>query len=581
MRLALSRGGPVRQNRPQRPRMLASTAFLLIVWSGGGWAQSTQATGSPQSSSAPTGTQSSPAPTGALSSPAPAGPQFAVKGYRIEGENPLGEARAQAALAPFTGPAITLDRLQAAAEALERTLHAAGFGFYRVILPPQESGDLVSLKVLAFTLGQVVVKSHQFFSEPNIRASLPALREGASPNTLDLARDLALANENPSKRVVAAFRSGEKPDTLDANLEVADSRALSGFAQLANTGTAATGISRLTFGASHANLFDRDHQITATYTMSPEKPVAVKQWGVFYRAPVYGLGGMVSAYWTESNVTSGTAAGVSITGGGRFAGIQYTQYFAPRGDYRDYFTLSFDDKQFDNNVTIAGAPGAGANTCARIASRPLSGSYSGRYEGADLTLSFNGDYVRNFPGGTHNAQSDYDACNSPTDDPSRNLTAGWSMLRFGADAGWRYSGDWLLAGKFRSQLTGSSLIPGEKFGVGGAQSVRALGERSLAGDVGVSGSIELWTPPMWQGIRWLVFYDAGRVKTLQPAPGAPLNYEAVASVGLGMRWQYRTQLSLALDYGVVVEGNSPNANVTNRQNVRGHDRLHLNLVLKF
>jgi hemolysin activation/secretion protein len=475
---------------------------------------------------------------------------------------------------------VGLDRLQAAAEALERALHDAGFGFYRVILPPQESGEVVALKVLAFVLGQVTVKSNQFFSEPNIRASLPALREGASPNTLTLARDLALANENPAKRVVAAFRPGEKPDTLDANLEVADSRALSGFAQLANSGTAATGISRLTFGASHANLFDRDHQITATYTFSPEQLSAVKQWGVFYRAPVYGIGGMVSAYWTESNVSSGTAAGVNITGGGRFAGIQYTQYFAPRGDYRDYFTISFDDKQFNNNVTIAGAGAApAANACARIASRPITGSYSGRYEGADLTVSFNADYARNFPGGTRNAQADYDNCNPPAD-ASKNLTAAWSMLRFGGDAGWRLAGDWLLAGRVRSQFTGNALIAGEKFGVGGAQSVRALNERALAGDTGVSGSIELWTPPMWAGIRWLAFYDAGRVKTLQPAPGS-LSYEAVASVGFGMRWSYQTQMSLALDYGVVVQGNAPNADVTNRQNVRGHDRLHLNLVMKF
>ena len=58
-------------------------------------------------------------------------------------------------------------------------------------------------------------------------------------------------------------------------------------------------------------------------------------------------------------------------------------------------------------------------------------------------------------------------------------------------------------------------------------------------------------------------------------------YESVGSVGFGMRWQYQTQLSLSLDYGVVVVGNSPNADVTNRSNVRGHDRLHMNMVVKF
>jgi hemolysin activation/secretion protein len=519
------------------------------------------------------------APTAAA---APTEPVLAVKGFRIEGENPIGEAAAQTILREFVGPSISLDRLEAAASRLERAIHEAGYGFYRVIVPPQDAGATIALRVLVFTLDRVAVKGATYFSEANIRASLPSLREGMSPNTLTLARDLALANENPAKRVVTAFRAGEKPDSVDANLEVSENAVLTPFAQLANTGTAATGITRLTVGASHANLFDRDHQLTATYTVSPERLSAVRQWGVFYRAPVYGTGGMVSAYWTESNVSSGTAAGVNITGGGRFAGIQYTQYFAPRGDYRDYFTLSFDDKQFNNNITIAGlsaAAAAAANTCARIASRPLTGSYSGRYEGARVTLSFNADYTRNVPGGTHNAQADYDACNPPAD-PSKNLTAAWSALRLGGDVGWRMAGDWLLAGRVRSQFTGTALISGEKFGVGGAQSVRALNERALAGDAGVSASLEVWTPPWWQGTRWLAFFDHGRVRSLQPAPGS-LTYESVGSMGFGMRWQYRTQLSLALDYGVVVIGNAPNAEVTNRQNVRGHDRLHLNLLVKF
>ena len=485
-------------------------------------------------------------------------------------------------LAPFTGDSVALDRLQVAAEALERALHDAGYGFYRVILPPQDTALVVKLKILQFTLGQVTVKNQNFFSEANLRASLPALKEGTSPNTQSLARDLALANENPSKRVIAAFRPGSVADTVDANLEVADSRALTGFAQLANTGTSATGITRITFGASHANLFDRDHQLTATYTISPEQLSKVKQWGAFYRAPVYGFGGMLSAYWTESNVQSGSAAGVGITGGGRFAGIQYTQYFAPRGDYRDYITLGFDDKQFDNTVLVAGR---NAGTCDRIGSRPLSASYSGRYEGANLTVSFNGDYARNFPGGMRNAQADYDQCNRREEDPSKNLTAAWSVLRFGGDLGWRFAGDWMLAAKLRTQFSGQTLIPGEKFGVGGAQSVRALGERALAGDGGVQTSVELWLPPLSEGIRWLAFYDQGRVKTLQPAPGGGNSFEAVGSVGFGMRWQYQTSASVALDFAQVIQGHSrggnPPLDVRNVQNNRGQNFLHLNAIFKF
>lgn len=515
----------------------------------------------------------SPAPTPSAADE----PRFQVDRFEVEGNNPIGDAAAQRALQGFTGPSVSLDRLRAAAEALERALQEAGFGFYRVILPPQDNNRVVTLRVLSFMVGDVTVKGGKFFAEPNVRASLPALKEGASPNTLDLARDLALANENSAKRVVAAFRPGTKRDTVDANLEVTDSRPLSGFAQLSNTGTSATGITRLTFGVAHANLFDRDHQVTATYTMSPEQSSKVKQWGAFYRAPVYGLGGMISAYWTESNVQSGSAAGVAVTGGGKFGGLQYTQYFAPRGDYRDYVTLGIDFKQFDNSVLVAGN---NAGTCDRIGSRPLTGSYSGRYEGANLTVSFNGDYVRNLPGGSRTSQSDYDLCNPTIGDPSKNLSAAWSVLRFGGDVAWRFTGEWLLAGRLRAQASGQTLIPGEKFGVGGAQSVRALGERALAGDGGVQASAELWLPFQWQGTRWLVFYDTGRVKTL--APVLPANsYESVSSVGFGMRWQYESQASLSLDYGVVVQGHANNGNVLNVQNTRGHNRLHVNLVVKF
>ncbi|MFN0163293.1 MAG: ShlB/FhaC/HecB family hemolysin secretion/activation protein [Burkholderiales bacterium] len=507
---------------------------------------------------------------------APSTPSFKVDAYRVEGENPIGDARAQAVLGAYTGGAVALDRLQAAAEALERALHEAGYGFYRVVLPPQESTGIVRLRVLSFVIGSVTLKNQQFVSEANVRASLPALKEGKSPNTLVLARDLALANENPARRIVTAFRPGEKPDTVDANLEVIDSRPLTGYLQFANTGTPATGMGRITFGGSHANLFGRDHQLTATYTTSTEYPEKVDQWGAFYRVPVYGIGGLVAAYYTRSNVQSGTAAGVAITGGGTFAGIQYTQYFAPRGDYRDYLTLGWDDKQFDNSVQVAGRP---LGTCDRIASRPLSLSYAGRHEGAATTLSFNLDFARNLPGGSNNSQSAYDRCNPPAD-ASRNLSSSWTALRFGGDANWRFSGDWMLAGRLRAQLAGQTLIAGEKFGIGGATSVRALPERAVVGDAGVQASIELWAPPLWQGVRLLGFYDHGRVRTLEPAPGL-LSHDSAGSVGFGLRWQHQAQVALTMDYGVVIQGHAPTNTANAPQNTRGRDRLHVNLLVKF
>ena len=128
-----------------------------------------------------------------ISSPPPAEASFTVSGYAVEGDNPLGEAQTQAALAPFVGQHVGIERLQQAATALETLLRENGYGFYRVVLPPQDIGGVIRLQMFRFTVGTVEIKGNQFFSNDNILRSLPQLATGSSPNTNALARDLALA----------------------------------------------------------------------------------------------------------------------------------------------------------------------------------------------------------------------------------------------------------------------------------------------------------------------------------------------------------------------------------------------------
>jgi hypothetical protein len=40
------------------------------------------------------------------------GPRFAVSGYTVEGDNPLSVSATQALLAPYTGVALSIDRLE-------------------------------------------------------------------------------------------------------------------------------------------------------------------------------------------------------------------------------------------------------------------------------------------------------------------------------------------------------------------------------------------------------------------------------------------------------------------------------------
>jgi len=488
---------------------------------------------------------------------------FTVTGYVVEGENPLDGANTQAALAPFTGKHDGIERLQQAASALEGLLRQSGYGFYRVVLPPQDIGGVIRLQMFKFTVGTIEVKGNQFFSNDNILHSMPALVEGESPNTSKLARDLALANENPSKRANVTFKQGQLTDTVDAVVEVKDSRTFSGFVTLDNTGTAETGNGRLTLGASHANLFDKDHQATFTYTTSPTEPGRVHQWGGYYRAPLYDLGAMVSAYYSTSSVSSGVVANaINVTGRGNFGGVLLSYYLAPQGDYRSYLSFGLDDKHFLNDkiTTLAGTP-----LFPNYRTRPLTLGYTGRFRKQWGQWGYNLEYAHNLSGGGGNDTAQYAANRA-------GATTNWNALRYGLDVALPMPAQWLFMARLRGQNSGDALVPGEQFGIGGAQSVRGLPERVLSGDSGHWGNIEFWTPALAENTRLLFFYDFGEIRRHDDTT---LPSATVTSFGLGVRWSLGDNLSASLDLAHVLSGRSKLPAGTSR------DKAHLNVSYRF
>lgn len=493
----------------------------------------------------------------------PAKASFTVSGYTVEGDNPLGDAQAQEALAPYVGEHHGIERLQQAATALETLLRKNGYGFYRVVLPPQDIGGVIRLQMFKFTVGEIEVKGNQFFSNDNILRSMPQLASGISPNTNALARDLALANENPSKRAKVTFKQGKAADTVDALVEVEDSRTVSGFVLLNNSGTSETGNGRLTLGASHANLFDKDHQATFTYTTSPTEPGRVHQWGGYYRAPLYNLGTMLSAYYTTSSVSSGIVANtINVTGRGDFAGVAASYYFAPQGDYRAYLTVGLDDKHFRNDkiTTLAGAA-----LFPNYRTRPLTLSYTGRFKKQWGQWGYNLEFAHNLSSGSGNDDVSYAANRT-------GASTNWNALRYGFDVALPMPAQWLFMGRLRGQDSGDALVPGEQFGIGGAMSVRGLPERVLAGDSGHWGNLEVWTPALAENTRMLVFYDFGEIRNHN---NAVMPSASVTSFGLGVRWSMGKQLSASLDLGHVLSGRSKLPAGTSR------DRAHLNVSYQF
>lgn len=468
--------------------------------------------------------------------------RFTVNAFVVSGQNPLSESTTQGVLAPYLGEHTGLEKLDQAAQALENKLRQAGHSLHRVVIPPQETTGVVKLEIATFTVGTLKVTGAKFFDEANLRASVPSLQVGTSPDLLRVAQQLAIANESPAKQTVLALKEGEQPDTVDATLEVRDQRTWNGLLLANNTGTLDTGRTRVTAALQHNNLFNRDHSATLAYTSSPEKGQNVIQYGAQYRAPVYSWGGVFNLAHSYSSVDSGSlGSGLNITGRGTVSSFGYVQQLLPWGPYRSSLGLNIDDKLY-RGITLLGV-----QLTPDVRSRPLTLNYTGRYEAAWGVWGFNADYVHNLNGGGSN--------NDPAYAANRvGATTKWESYRVGSDLAIFLPKNWMAVGKFRGQYTPDALIAGEQFGVGGATTVRGLNERVLTGDRGTLGSVELWTPPLFTNrLRFLAFVDQARVER-RPAV-APLGvYETIQSVGGGLRLSLMRDLSFSLDYGKITQG---------------------------
>lgn len=537
---------PFKNSLPSGATAPFSTLVLALWCCGAVWAQ-----------------QGVPEATGATTT-------FKINGFELTGDIPLKTEVTTRVLAPYIGPNGTLDTLQKATAALEAELKAKGYALHRVSLPPQEVGDKVILNIVKFVIGKITVEGVSRYSEANIRASVPELMEGNSPNFNALAVQTTIANENPGKQLQVALKESEEADKIDVRLQVKESAPWNFSASLANTGSDATGRDRLSLVAGHANLFDLDHQLAAAYTTSVERSNDVKQLGLNYRIPLYALGGVVGMSYTNSDVV-GNFGSFSSSGAGQTFGLNYNHYLAPQGGRRTYVSVALDEKLFNatkiNGLQVPGQMDRG--------SRPLSLGYAARVEADTAQWGYNTELAFNLSGSAGNSLVAYQA------EDVRISTTHWTVLRGGGNYIASFADGWLWSVRGHFQYSADALISGEQFGLGGATSVRGTAERAISGDSGVSSSFEITTPELMPGWRILGFVDAGWLSSNNTKlnPNKPAS-DQLASTGLGLRYG-SGNFGLSMEWGRVIAGavQLPAGNTTLPK--LGDEKFHLNLTARF
>ena len=478
----------------------------------------------------------------------PAPVRFEIQRYLVEGNTLLPLSDLEKILKPFVGKDRDFGDIQRALEALQDAYVARGYNAVRVSVPEQDiRAGQVRLRVVEARVRRVKVDGNRFFDEKNVRAGLPSLKEGSSPNTRAISKDAQLVNENPSKQVTVALQAADDPGQVDATVRVTDEKSSRISAYVDNTGTPNTGNYRVGLGYLNSNLFNGDDVLNVQAITSPSHPSDVKIFGAGYRIPIYRWSGIVDVLAGYSSVNSGTVQGLfNVSGSGDVFGLRCTQLLGRFDTYEHRASIGLDYRAYKNDVTFADT---GEPLVPNITVRPIALTYLGRFSRVGQDLSFNVSYARNVPGGANGDQAAFDAQRT-------DASAKYSVVREGVAFSQLLPSDFILRAVANAQQAHDLLIPGEQFGMGGADSVRGYYEREVASDIGWRASLEAYSPDFaarWGGswrARALVFADAARGHDNSPER-TPAN--KLGSFGLGVRANHGKSLAFRLDVARVTQ----------------------------
>lgn len=490
-------------------------------------------------------------------------PTFDIMEYEVVGNSVLAKEKIEEAVYDFMGEAKTIDDVEKARAALEKTYQDAGFLTVSINIPQQDvDKGIVKLEVLEGRVERLRVKDAHYYSLGVIKERVPEFAEGNVPNFTKAAQQLATVNRGANRQVAPILRPGKSPGKVEIDLKVQDQIPLHGSLELNDKYSANTTETRLNGSVRYENLWQRDHSISLSFQVSPQNTSEVKVLSGTYLIPTL-AGDYFAAYGVISRSNIAAVGDVNVIGNGNIIGLRYIHPLPQAEGYYHTMTLGADYKDFKESVILLGADGFKTP----IAYSAFSATYDGTYQAeqfqtqASAGVSFGvrglGNKEREFADKRFLAKPNFAALHTDI----KHL----QKLPY----------SWALQAQVSGQLTDAPLISAEQFAVGGADSVRGYYESNSLGDSGYWASLELRTPSLNKYIKQSFkelyaysFVDGGYVKTYNALSGQiPSNH--LLSTGLGIKLKAEKGLYADLDYAHVLQ--------TAGQVKNGDDRLHFKL----
>lgn len=471
-------------------------------------------------------------------------PTFNIYEFKVLGNTVLDNNKIEEAVYEFMGEQKTIDDVQKARTALEKTYHQAGYLTVSVSIPQQDVNDnLVQLQVLEGKVERLRVKDSNYHSLEVIKERVAEFSEGNVPHFPTVQKQLATVNRGQNRQVAPVLRPGKSPGKLEVDLKVKDKLPLHGSLELNDRFSPNTTRTRLNGSLRYENLWQKDHSLGVSFQVSPENTDEVQVVSGTYVIPTLS-GDYFAAYGVISRSNISVVGDVNVLGDGTIAGFRYIHPLPQLENYYHTLTAGFDYKDFDETVSLSSDSGFDTPIAYSMFNLAYDGTFNTKQSQTKANVGINFG-VR----GLGNDEQEFE---------NKRLLAKPNFATFRADINHLQNlpKNWKLQARLAGQVASGALVSPEQFTIGGADSVRGYPESNALGDKGAFASLELRTPSIHQFISdyfnevyAYTFVDAGYVKTIDLDPNLEQSATSdLLSTGLGLKLKALKGLYANLDY---------------------------------
>ena len=462
--------------------------------------------------------------------------------YQVDGNTVLPDTDIEASVYPYLGPGKHGSDIDAARAALQKLYQDRGYQTVQVVLanPVPEDG-VVHLRVVELTVGRLRVVGSHYYALSEIRAEAPSVKEGVVPNFHALRGDLVTLNRlMPDRTVTPAVKAGHLPGTVDVDLLVKDEPPMHVEAEVNNQRTVSTSELRTGGTVSYENLWQQGHRLSLSVQTAPLRTQDSRVVSATYLARILGTPYSLQVTGSQSDsdvsVSSVTVAGgTTAIGNGTTVGVRGI-IDLPGSDRVSHSAEAGIDFKHTRNKTLFGDPTTGTNSSVPVTYFPATASY---------TLNLRESAATDSTTVSLNLAPARAGSSGVIIDDNRYKARGQNFfVRLSAERDQDLPRGFGINLRAAGQLADQPLMTGEQFSLGGIQSVRGYYESEKLVDNGISGSLELVSPPIQKDIsflslgdrvdtlRLIAFLDGGRGVLLSPPPQQHASF-ALASTGLG------------------------------------------------